>query len=51
MSTVGKRQHAEAYNREVWQRLSGELRADGVDVHVAPHLEKDGAGISVAVRF
>jgi len=51
MDTVGKRQLAEAYNRELWQRLTTEPHADGVDVHVVPHLEKDGAGISVAVRF
>jgi len=48
---VGKRELADAYNRELWQRLSSEPHADAVDVHVVPHLEKDGAGLSVAVRF
>jgi hypothetical protein len=51
VGTVGKRQLAEAYNRELWERLSTEPHADGVDVHVAPHVEKDGGGVSVAVRF
>ena len=48
---VGKRQLAEAYNRELWQRLTTEPHADAVDVHVVPQLLKDGAGLSVAVRF
>ncbi len=51
VGTVGKRQLAETYNRELWQRLSTEPHADAVDVHVVPHLEKDGAGLTVAVRF
>ena len=50
VGTVGKRQLAETYNRELWQRLSTEPHAE-VDVHVVPHVEKDGAGLSVAVRF
>jgi len=51
VGTVGKRQLAEAYNRDLWQRLSTEPHADGVDVHVVPHVDKDGGGVSVAVRF
>jgi hypothetical protein len=51
MDTVGKRQLAEAYNRELWQRLTAEPHADGVDVHVVPHVEKDGGGVSLTVRF
>jgi hypothetical protein len=51
VGTVGKRQLAEAYNRDLWQRLSSEPSADGVDVHVVPHVEKDGGGVSLAVRF
>jgi hypothetical protein len=51
VGTVGKRQLAEAYNRDLWERLSTEPHADGVDVHVVPHVEKDGGGVSVAVRF
>jgi hypothetical protein len=51
VGTVGKRQLAETYNRELWQRLSSEPHADAVDVHIVPHVEKDGAGLSVAVRF
>jgi len=51
VGTVGKRQLAETYNRELWQRLSTEPHADAVDVHVVPHLEKGGAGLSIAVRF
>jgi hypothetical protein len=51
MGTVGKRQLAEAYNRELWQRVSSDPHADGVDVHVVPLVEKDGGGVSVAVRF
>lgn len=51
VGTVGKRQLAEAYNGELWQRLTTEPHADGVDVHVVPQLVKDGAGVSVAVRF
>jgi hypothetical protein len=51
MGDVGKRQLAEAYNRELWQRLTTEPQADAVDVHVVPQLLKDGAGLSVAVRF
>jgi hypothetical protein len=51
VGTVGKRQLAEAYNRDLWQRLSSEPHADAVDIHVVPHLEKDGAGLSLAVRF
>jgi len=47
----GKRQLAEAYNRDLWQKLSSEPHADAVDVHVVPLVEKDGAGVSVAVRF
>ena len=49
VGTVGKRQLAEAYNRELWQRLSAQPRA--VDVRVAPRLEKDGAGVTLSVRF
>ena len=48
---VGKRQLAEAYNRNLWRRLSSEPRADAVDVRVAPRLEKDGAGVILSVRF
>jgi len=48
---VGKRQLAESYNRELWQRLTTDPQADAVDVHVTPQLLKDGAGVSVAVRF
>jgi hypothetical protein len=48
---VGKRELAEAYNHELWQRLTTEPHADGVDVHVVPHVEKDGGGVGVAVRF
>ena len=48
---VGKRQLAETYNRDLWQRLTTEPHADAVDVHVVPQLLKDGAGLSVAVRF
>jgi len=51
VGTVGKRQLAETYNREPWQRVSGEPHADAVDVHVAPRLEKDGAGVTLSVRF
>ena len=51
VGSVGKRELAEAYNRDLWQKLSSEPHADAVDVHVVPHLEKDGAGVSVAVRF
>jgi hypothetical protein len=51
VGTVGKRQLADAYNRDLWQKLSPEPHADAVDVHVVPHLDKDGAGLSVAVRF
>jgi len=48
---VGKRQLAESYNRELWQRLTTEPHADAVDVHVVPQIGKDGGGVSVAVRF
>jgi hypothetical protein len=48
---VGKRQLAEAYNRDLWQRLTTEPHADGVDVHVVPQIGRDGGGVSVAVRF
>jgi hypothetical protein len=51
MGTVGKRELAESYNRDLWQRVSTEPHADGVDVHVLPIVEKDGGGVSVAVRF
>ena len=51
VGSVAKRELAEAYNRDLWQKLSSEPHADAVDVHVVPHLEKDGAGVSVAVRF
>jgi hypothetical protein len=51
VGTVGKRQLADAYNRDLWQKLSSEPHADAVDVHVVPVLEKDGAGLGVAVRF
>lgn len=50
VGTVGKRQLAETYNRDLWQRLTAEPHA-AVDVHVVPHVEKDGGGVSVAVRF
>lgn len=48
---VGKRQLAETYNRDLWQRLTTEPHADAVDVHVVPQILKDGAGLGVAVRF
>jgi hypothetical protein len=48
---VGKRELAEAYNRDLWQRLNTEPHADAVDVHVVPQIGKDGGGVSVAVRF
>jgi hypothetical protein len=51
VGTVGKRQLAETYNRDLWQRLTAEPHADGVDVRVVPHVEKDGGGVSLAVRF
>jgi len=51
VGTVGKRQLAETYNRDLWDRLSSEPRAEAVDVHVAPYVGKDGAGIGMAVRF
>ena len=50
VGTVGKRQLAETYNRDLWQRLTAEPHS-AVDVHVVPHVEKDGGGVSVAVRF
>jgi hypothetical protein len=48
---VGKRELAEAYNRDLWQKLTSEPHADAVDVHVVPQIGKDGGGVSVAVRF
>jgi hypothetical protein len=51
VDSVGKRQLAEAYNRELWQRVSGQPHASAVDVRGAPRLEKDGAGLTLSVRF
>jgi hypothetical protein len=51
VDSVGKRQLAESYNRELWQRVSGQPHAAAVDVRVAPRLEKDGAGLILSVRF
>jgi hypothetical protein len=48
---VGKRELAESYNRDLWQRLNAEPHADAVDVQVVPQIGKDGGGVSVAVRF
>jgi len=48
---VGKRELADAYNRDLWQKLTSEPHADAVDVHVVPQIGKDGGGVSVAVRF
>ena len=51
VDAVGKRELADGYNRELWQRVSSGEHAEGVDVHVTPQLIKDGAGVSLAVRF
>ena len=50
VGTVEARQLADAYNRDLRQRL-GVPKADGVDIRVLPHLEEGGAGVSLAVRF
>jgi hypothetical protein len=51
VGSVGKRQLAEAYNRDLWQRLSAQQHASAVDVRVAPQLLEDGAGVALSVRF
>jgi hypothetical protein len=48
---VGKRQLAEDYNRQLWQRVTTQPHADAVDIRVVPQVGKDGGGVSVAVRF
>lgn len=51
VGTVEARQLADAYNRELRQRLGAAPRADAVDVRLVPHLEREGAGLMLAVRF
>lgn len=51
VSPVEARRLAEAYNRELRERVTPPPAPGKIDVRVLPRLERSGAGVSLAIRF
>lgn len=52
VDSVGARQLADEYNRDLRQRLFPQPPPpDPIEVSVVPHLERDGGGVTLAFRF